>query len=182
MKPTANDATAPTPARVDARRPANAIARPPTSIVTRMICAAAPAQVWDGLMFYEQIDEPPPLRLRLLLPLPIRTEGPNSAVGDESVCIYEGGHLRKRITRIEPERHYGFDVVEQNLAIGRGLTLCGGCYTLRELAGGRTEVAVTTRYVSRKQPAWLWRPVEATVCHMFHRHLLASIRRRIEPR
>ena len=181
MKPAANESTVPTSADViTGRINQNALAQPPTAIVTRMNFAASPAQAWDALMFYEQIDEPPPLGLRLLLPLPIRTEGPNSAVGDESLCVYEGGHLKKRITRIDPGRHYGFDVVEQDLAIGRGLTLCGGCYTLRELAGGRTEVAVTTRYVSRKQPAWLWKPIEASVCHMFHRHLLSSIRRRIE--
>jgi len=181
MKPAASDTTVPTPVSLDARSAPNAMAPPPTAIVTRMRFAAPPMQVWDGLMFYEQIDEPPPLRLRLLLPLPIRTEGPNSEVGDEAVCIYEGGHLRKRITRIEPGHHYGFDVVEQALAIGGGLTLSGGCYVLRELPGGGTEVAVTTRYVGGKQPAWLWKPIEATVCHMFHRHLLSSIRRKITP-
>jgi hypothetical protein len=154
----------------------------PTSIVTRMNFAAAPQQVWDGLMYYEQIDEPPPLHLRLLLPRPIRTVGSKSAVGDEATCVYEGGHLLKRVTEIEPCRHYGFEVVEQNLAFGGGLRLSGGCYTLRELPGQGTEVAVVTRYVSRKRPVWLWGPIEATVCHMFHRHLLAAIRRKIESR
>ncbi len=57
---------------------ASAHARQPTSIVTRMRFAASPERVWHGLMFYEQIEERPPLHLRLLLPRPIRTEGRKS--------------------------------------------------------------------------------------------------------
>ena len=145
-----------------------------------MAFAAPPEQVWNGLMFYEQIDERPPLHLRLLLPVPIGTEKTSSAVGARVRCSYVGGHLVKRITEIDPQRHYGFDVVEQTLAIGGGLTLSGGGYTLRELPGGHTEVAVTTRYVGGRRPGWFWKPVETAVCHLFHRHLLAAIRRKVE--
>ena len=152
----------------------------PTSIVTRMAFAATPEQVWRRLMFYEQIDAPPPLLLRLLLPLPIRVDGPKAAVGDEATCLYEGGYLRKRVTHVDACRYYGFDIVEQNLVIGGGLMLSGGGYTLHELQGRRTEVSVTTRYVSCNRPAWLWNPIEATVCHLFHRHLLGAIRRTSE--
>lgn len=149
------------------------------SIVTRMNFAAPPAKVWNGLMFYEQIDEPPPMHLRLLLPVPVRTESSKTKVGDEVKCTYVGGHLLKRITRIDAGSHYGFDVVEQDLAFGGGLMLQGGCYTLRQLPGGGTEVAVTTNYVSPRRPDWLWKPIEAAVCHMFHRYLLAAMRRKV---
>ena len=163
---------------VDANRtPANAPS--PTSVVTRMHFDAPPAQVWEGLMFYEEIDSPPPLYLRLFLPVPVRTEGRKSAVGDETTCVYRDGHLLKRVTRVDAGRYYGFDVVEQNLAVG-GTILAGGCYMLTELPGRGTEVAITTRYLSPKRPGWLWKPIEATVCHMFHRHLLSAMRRRIE--
>jgi len=131
-------------------------------------------------MYYEQIEEAPPLLLRLLLPLPIRTDGSKSAVGDEAMCLYEGGHLLKRVTHVDVRRHYGFDIVEQNLAVGGGLMLSGGCYTLLELPGRRTNVAVTTRYLSCKRPGWLWQPIEAIVCHLFHRHLLSAMRRKVE--
>jgi hypothetical protein len=151
-----------------------------TSVVTRMNFAAPPERVWSGLMFYEQIEEPPPLHLRLLLPMPIRTSGSKSEVGDEATCLYAGGYLLKRVTQIDPCRLYGFAVVEQKLTVGGGLILTGGCYTLRELPSRRTEVAVTTRYVSNKRPAWLWKPIEATVCHLFHRHLLSAMRRKVE--
>ena len=94
--------------------------------------------------------------------------------------LYEGGHLLKRIARIDVERHYEFEIVEQSLAFGGGLTLAGGCYTLCAAPGGGTEVAVTTRYVSHRRPRWLWQPIEAAVCHGFHRFLLSAMRRRIE--
>jgi hypothetical protein len=151
-----------------------------SSVVTHMTFAASPAQVWRGLMFYEEIGGRPPLHLRLLLPVPIRTEGRISEVGDEATCLYENGHLLKRLTRIEPGDLYEFEVAEQELSVGGATRLSGGCYTLRELPDGRTEVAVETRYVSNKWPRWFWKPLEGMVCHWFHRYLLGSMRRKIE--
>ena len=49
-----------------------------------------------------------------------------------------------------------------------------------ETPDGRTEVSVSTRYVSNKRPRWLWAILEAMVCHSFHRHILRSMRRAIE--
>lgn len=150
------------------------------SVVTRGKIAAPAPRVWHNLRFYEQIEDSPPLHLRLLLPLPIRTEGSKLAVGGEVRCVYESGHLLKRATHIVPDRIYEFAVVEQQLALPRGVRLCGGSYTLRELPGSRTELAVTTQYVSDRGPRWLWRPVEALICHLFHRHLLAAIQKKAE--
>jgi len=157
-----------------------AAADQPSSIVTRMNFAAAPARVWKGLLFYEEIGGRPPTYLRLLLPVPIRTEGKVSEVGGEAMCLYEGGHLLKRVTRIEPGHFYEFEVAEQALSVGGGMRLSGGRYTLRELADGATEVAVETRYLSTKWPRWFWRPLEKLVCHWFHRYLLRSMRLAIE--
>jgi hypothetical protein len=151
-----------------------------TSIVTRMKFAASPEQTWNALIFYEQIAERPPLHLRVLLPLPIRTEGRKSRVGDAVKCVYEGGYLEKRVTRIERGRDYEFEVVEQDLTVGGGMRLLRGGYTLRELPCGGVEVALETRYLSPKHPRWLWKPIEAAVCHTFHRHILGTMRRNAE--
>ena len=151
-----------------------------STVITRMTVAASPARVWQGLIFYEEIGERPPLYLRLLLPVPIRTEGRISEVGDEAKCLYEGGHLLKRLTRIEKGDLYEFEVAEQELAVGGGMRLSGGRYTLRELPDSQTELAVETRYVSTKWPRWFWKPLEAMVCHVFHRYLLSSMRRKME--
>ena len=155
-------------------------ARHSTSVLTGMKSSASPGQVWDGLMFYEQIPRRPPLLLRLLLPGPMRAEGRRSVVGDETLCVYDRGHLLKRVTRIEPRRHYGFDVVEQDLSIGRGIRLTGGSYTLHELPDGSTRIGLETLYISHVRPRWLWGRVEAAVCHAFHRHILGAMRREVE--
>lgn len=148
-------------------------------VVTRMRIAAAPGAVWDALLFYEQIEQRPPLLLRLLLPEPRGTEGNKSRVGDEARCLYTSGHLLKRVTELRPPAFYGFEVAEQRLELGFGIRLAGGSYTLRALPGGHTELAVNTRYGGGAPPRWLLRPIEAAVCHAFHRHLLRAIARRV---
>lgn len=148
----------------------------PTTVITPMVMAVGQPQVWQSLLFYEQIDRPPPLLLRLLLPRPLGTEGSKAAVGDQSTCLYESGHLLKRVTEIDPMRLYAFSVVEQQLTLGRGIVLNGGAYSLRTLQDAGTELRVTTHYSSRTRPRWLMQPIEIFVCHMFHRFLLRSIR------
>jgi hypothetical protein len=156
--------------------------KPTTSVVTSMIFRAAPTEVWERLMFYEQIDQRPPLHLRLLLPTPIETAGRKSEIGDEARCLYEGGYLVKRVTQVDPGRCYAFEVAEQALVVGGGMTLSGGEYLINELARGRAEVRIVTRYASHRRPRWLWRPIEQAVCHSFHRHILRAMRRKVEVR
>ena len=152
----------------------------PSSIFTRAIFKAAPARVWDSLLFYEEIEGPPPLLLRLLLPSPIRTEGEKSSVGSEAVCLYDRGHLIKRTTRIEERSLYEFEVLEQKLRLGGSMRLHGGRYALRSEREGETQVVLETRYTSTRWPRWFWRPVERFVCHLFHRFLLRTMQRRAE--
>lgn len=152
------------------------------TIVTRMSFASPPKRAWEGLMFYEQVDQRPPFYLRWLLPVPVRTIGRKSEVGDEARCIYETGHLIKRVTQVEVGRLYAFAVTEQELEIGGGMRLSHGSYELAPRPGGGTEIAATTHYVSRRAPRWLWRRVEAQVCHVFHRHILRAMRREIDGR
>ena len=153
-----------------------------TTVATSMIFDAATADVWDSLMFYEQIDRRPPLHLRLLLPMPIETAGRKSEIGDEARCLYRDGYLIKRVTQVEPRRRYVFEVAEQALVVGGGVKLSGGEYVIREIAHGRAEVQIVTRYTSPRWPRWLWQPVERVVCHSFHRHILRAMRREVEVR
>ena len=158
----------------------NIEATQPATIVTRATFAASRAKTWQSLLFYEEVKERPPLHLRLLLPIPIRTEGDKKRIGGEAMCLYEGGHLLKRTTRIVEGELYEFEVAEQALAVGGSMRLSGGRYTLTEITPDRTEVAVVTRYTSTKWPRWFWRPIERFVCHTFHRFLLRSMRRKTE--
>jgi hypothetical protein len=144
-----------------------------------MTLASSIEGAWNGLMFYEQIPGRPPWPLRILLPAPRGTEGFGSAVGNEVRCVYEGGFLLKRVTRVDPCRRYDFDVVEQRLTIAGGIRLVGGSYSLSTIGDGSTRVELETRYVGARRPRWLSMPVEAAVCRAFHRHLLGAMRRAV---
>jgi hypothetical protein len=150
---------------------------PTASVVTGMRFPVSAERVWARLLYYEQIAEPLPLARRLFLPSPIRTEGRRSGVGDETRCRYREGSLLKRVTRVAFPRHWRFDVVEQDLAIAGGIRLKGGSYTLRELPDRSTRVELETRYVSSRRPRWVFGPLEAVICHAFHRHILEAMRR-----
>jgi len=150
---------------------------PTDSVVTGMTFPFPAERVWDRLLYYEEIEDPLPLPLRLLLPAPIRTEGRRSTVGDETRCRYRKGSLLKRVTGVALRRHWRFDVVEQDLPIAGGIRLKGGSYTLCELPDRSTRVELETRYVSRRRPRWMFGPLEAAICHAFHRHILKAMRR-----
>lgn len=149
-------------------------------IETRMTFRASIERAWNGLRFYEEVPDRLPMALRFLLPVPLRVVGTKSRVGDEARCLYDRGELVKRVTRIDEGSHLRFDVHEQRLRFGGGLRLLGGSYSLRPLTNASTEVVLETRYRGGRRPHWLWRPVEAVVGHLFHRHILRAMRRTVE--
>lgn len=137
-------------------------------------------RTWNGLRFYEEVLQRPPVALRFLLPVPLRVVGPKSRVGDEARCFYDRGELVKRVTNVDEGSHLRFDVLEQRLRLAGGLRLLGGSYSLRALTDVATEVVLETRYCGGHRPRWLWRRVEAAVGHLFHRHILRGMRHAVE--
>ncbi|HET9856731.1 MAG TPA: hypothetical protein VFP99_02755 [Chthoniobacterales bacterium] len=145
------------------------------SVITRQDFAASADAVWNALMFYEEVEESLLLVLRAFLPIPIGSQGCKSQVGNEIKCRYISGHLLKRVTQIVHGCTYSFEVIEQSLALRRGIKLLGGDYTLRKLSEDRTRVALTTRYQTPSRSLWFHRWFETAVCHSFHRHILGAI-------
>jgi hypothetical protein len=146
-----------------------------TTVVTAIEVAAPVEAVWGSMMFYEQIRKRPPWLLRLVLPVPLRTEGHPTEVGGEIRCVYPSGYLIKRVTRMSRGWNYDFEVFEQNLSLGGGIKLVGGSYTLSDLPGERTKVTLETVYQSPHRPRWLCQWFEARVCRLFHRHILNAV-------
>jgi len=155
---------------------------PEYSVLTKFVFNSPPENVWNELVFYENIKQKKPLLLRLLLPIPMRNIGDISKVGDETICLYYGGHIRKRITQIVKNEIYQFEIKEQELSLKLGIKLLGGHYKLQGLPGSRTEVTAVTNYDSGMLPRWIWRPVEFFVCHWFHNYLLNSIKEKLQSR
>jgi hypothetical protein len=141
---------------------------------------APPHDVWNSLLFYEQVEHEPPRLLTLALPRPVRTEGRKSAVGDRQVCVYRKGHLEKEVTECVADRLLRFRVTEQEIHFERDVKLLDGSFTLVPLADGGTRVVLTTRYERLLRPAWLWEPMERTIIHTLHGHVLEGMRRHQE--
>ena len=51
-----------------------AIVTQPAAVVTRMVFNAPGSEVWKGLLFYEDLDQRPPLTIRSINPCPIPPE------------------------------------------------------------------------------------------------------------
>ena len=145
------------------------------SVTTCQYFFAAPGTVLNVFMFYEEIAEDRPFLLSRFLPAPIGSQGCKSIIGEEVKCQYVGGHLVKRVTHIIREHSYGFEIVQQNLAL-RGIRLLGGDYTLRVQSEDCTRVALATHYASLNCPRWVFGRLEAAVCHSFHRYILSAMR------
>jgi hypothetical protein len=141
---------------------------------------AAAGDAWDSVLFYEEVTHRPPFLLTLALPRPIRAEGRRAVVGDEQRCVYDRGHLIKRITRLDPPRLLAFDVVEQHVHFEHDVELRDGSFIVQPLGDHQARVVLTTRYRRLLRPRWLWEPIEHTVIHTLHEHVLEGMRRRAE--
>ncbi|HVO89359.1 MAG TPA: hypothetical protein VMV45_12515 [Casimicrobiaceae bacterium] len=144
------------------------------AVTTTATFRVQPEHMWDNIVFYEDVEHPPPLLLRMFLPTPVRTDGGAKDVGTMVECTYAHGKLVKRITEIDPPRLLRFDVVGQHLGIERCITTLGGSYAIQP-SGDHCEVALTTRYRAHLRPRWLWRSFERLLAHQLHRHILAGM-------
>jgi hypothetical protein len=133
-----------------------------------------PEVLWHSLVTYEQVTSPPPPLLRLLLPLPIGTSGDKERLGAHIDCLYATGRLTKRIIAVEPPRHLAFEVLSQHLGIESCVIALKGSYTISPSPGG-TRVVLVTHYMATLGPRWCWRPIEHSLTHSLHRHILKGM-------
>jgi hypothetical protein len=145
------------------------------AVETALCLNATPEEVWQGILFYEEVPHRPPWFLRIFLPRPIRTDGEKTGVGAIVRCTYDGGHLLKRITAVEPAHFMRFDVLEQRLGVEDCVSMSQGSYEIRATEDG-SQVVLTTHYRSRLRPRRLWRPLERCLAHRLHHYILDGMR------
>lgn len=145
------------------------------AVETALYLDATPEEVWQGILFYEEVPRRPPWFLRIFLPRPIRTDGEKTRVGAIVRCTYDGGHLVKRITAVEPAHFMRFDVLEQHLGVEHCISMSQGSYEIRATEDG-SQVVLTTHYRSRLRPRRLWRPLERRLAHGVHQYILDGMR------
>ena len=150
------------------------------TVETEMTFAMAPELAWNRILFYEEVEHEPPWLLKLSLPRPVRTEGSSARVGDVKRCVYEKGHLSKRITHVDSNRRLEFVVVEQELHFERDVTLIDGGFELKpDGDGNSTHVTLRTRYQRHLSPRWVWEPIERNVVRALHQHVMEGMRRNV---
>lgn len=135
---------------------------------------APPGEVWEKMIFYEEVPNRPPLLLRIFLPSPVKTQASGKRVGATVECDYSRGSLVKRFTVLAPPNLVHFDVIEQELGLERCVRTVEGSYEIRADGGG-SQVALTTKYRGHLRPRWLWRGLERLLAHQLHRHILVGM-------
>lgn len=150
-------------------------------VVTESQIQAPVADVWEALVFYEDVPLEPPLLAKIGLPYPIRTDGIPQGAGDVTVCRYSSGRLVKRVSRFEAGRLLEFDVIEQQGVEDRSVRLTRGSFRLVPTAAG-TRIILTTEYVPLLEARLLWRPFERSLARALHEHVLNGIELNLERR
>jgi uncharacterized membrane protein YhaH (DUF805 family) len=168
----------------------------PYSVATTVEIAAPPDVVWEHVVSFSELDEPPgfPFRAGIAYPLRARIEG--SGVGAVRHCEFSTGAFVEPITAWEPPRRLAFDVVSQpppmsELSPYRDLHpphLDGyfrsqaGEFLLEPLPGGRTRLTGTTWYALDLQPAAYWSLWCDALVHAIHARVLRHVARLSEAR
>ncbi len=161
-------------ARLGRLFPVNSLAE---TVRTSIHFDATAEEVWQAMLFYEEVPRRPAPVLRLFLPAPIRTEGDKARVGAAIRCTYEGGYLEKRIIEAAPPHLLRFEVTVQALGIEDAILMEGGFYQIdSDRDGVGCNLVLATRYCGHLRPRWLWRPLERFLAHRLHRHILWGMR------
>jgi hypothetical protein len=144
-------------------------------VETTVHLRATPEAVWHAILTFEEVPKRPTLLLRTLLPYPLRTEGDKTRVGADILCTYRRGNLVKRILSVQPPNLLQFEIIQQHLGVEDRITLLGGSYKI-DLSGDESDIALTTQYLGHLSPRFLWRPLERSLAHHFHHHILNAMR------
>jgi hypothetical protein len=146
----------------------------------RLGCEAHRA--WDKVCFYEHIAIRPSWLLRTVLPVPLRTTGRYSEVGNVSRCLYsDGGYLTKQIRQIVAGQRIDFDIIEQTIRYAGKIALKGGTIRVEPRADGTCCIEMSTRYELRSPLLSIVRFFIDRVVAAMHRIVIRDMQERLEP-
>ena len=154
---------------------------------THIVCTSArlsceAQRAWEKVCFYEHIVTEPSLLLRTVLPVPRRTTGAYSKVGDVSRCMYsDGGYLTKKIRQIVDGERIDFEVIEQSIRYAGRIDLKGGTIQIDSHAGNRSSVRMLTRYEVRGAARLIPRFFIDYVVGAMHRIVIRDMQERLAP-
>lgn len=151
-----------------------------TEIVkSTIIIAASPAEVWDAMIEFDDVNGPQPLLMRMGLPIPQSCSIRGSGVGSERICRFSSGFIRERVTRWNPPHRLEFDIEEVQLPGRHWLGFQRATYTLDRRGAGDTRVTRTTTVTSTLRPAFYWRFLERLGTETEHDYILNSLKTKV---
>ncbi|TWU09767.1 DUF805 domain-containing protein [Allorhodopirellula heiligendammensis] len=164
---------------------------------TEVVIDASPTQVWDQVIAFPEIKEPPAWYFRLGIAAPIHARIDGVGVGACRYCEFTTGPFVEPITVWEPPSASGeggllaFDVVEQPQPMQEWTPFSGlhpphldegfvsrrGQFLLEPLPGNRTRLVGTTWYDIDVRPRLYWQAWATPTVHAIHRRVLDHIKR-----
>ena len=147
------------------------------AVTTSRIVIGTPEDVWETLMFFEDVGTTPPLLMRLALPRPLYSTGSMKQVGDRRVCVYTKGKLAKEIVKISENETLVFRIIEQEFEPSVRLT--SGQFLLEPMGNRRTKISLTTKYIPVHSPRFAWRWAEIAGAQTLHMHVINGIESQI---
>ncbi len=179
-------------AMVDATAPAPLV----TEVVTSIVIDAPPERVWNEVIAFRAIGEPPGLIFRLGIAYPIRASIVGEGVGAIRRCEFSTGAFVEPITRWEAPHRLSFDVAEQPPVLQEWspyrsvyaphvdgfFRSVRGEFRLVPLPGGRTRLEGSTWYALELHPRVYWEPLTEALLHRIHSRVLAQVKRQTESR
>jgi hypothetical protein len=164
---------------------------PPVRSVTTSVVVSAPIErVWDIVVAFPTISEPPRgiFRLGIAYPIEARIEG--HGVGAIRYCTFSTGSFVEPITHWEPPSLLAFDVTAcpepmKELSLyqhfeaphlhGYMLSRNGQFHLFQR--DGQVVLEGTTWYTHSLYPQWYWGPISDMIIHQIHERVLNHIRR-----
>ncbi len=173
-------------------------ANPPDPLIREVITSvevdAPPDAVWDKLVAFSKIPDPPTgvFALGVAYPIEARIEG--HGVGALRYCTFSTGSFIEPITEWNEPRQLSFNVISNpppiretsiypriNAPHSHGyMTSKHGQFRLTTLPGGRTLLEGTTWYSHNISPQIYWGPVSDEIIHQIHRRVLNHIKEESE--
>lgn len=165
-----------------------------TRVVTSSVVVEASLErVWETVVAFPRISEPPGIIFRLGIAYPIEARIEGEGVGAVRYCDFSTGSFVEPITVWNPPRLLGFDVVEnpppmreisphanlQTPHLDGHMVSQRGQFRLAEV-DGKVLLEGTTWYSHSIAPAWYWGPISDWIIHRIHHRVLNHIKRHAE--
>jgi uncharacterized membrane protein YhaH (DUF805 family) len=169
--------------------------KPPTvSVRTEIVVNASKQDVWNELVAFSKIDEPPQLLFRAGIAYPTHAEIEGKGVGAIRQCHFTTGTFVEPITIWEEPNLLEFGVLDQpppmmELSIYQDLKIAHldgyfksvkGQFKLEELANGQTLLIGTTWYHHDIWPSLYWKAWSDFILHTIHTRVLTHIKKESE--